>query len=203
MTYPYVMSGPKLNGFLKKLAEVGKPDKITLKYLKSLGYTSSNDKRMLPVLKFIGLVDGNGVPTADWKAFRVKPESAVAAGIRKGYAELFSQYPNAQQKDDEALRQFFSAHTDLGVGAITKVVSTFKALCQFAHFEAAEATSAEAPPKPIPKAPKVPAVTKTGHMGEGPTVNINVQLQVPADATGEIYDKFFSAMKKHLWPPEE
>ena len=135
MTYPYVMSGPKLKAFLKQLAEVGKPDKITQKYIKGLGYTSSNDLRMLSVTKFIGLTDGNGAPTEAWKTFRANPKTAVATGIRRGYAELFGLYPDAHQKDDEALRQFFSAHTDLGVTTITKVVSTFKNLCQFAEFE--------------------------------------------------------------------
>lgn len=31
----------------------------------------------------------------------------------------------------------------------------------------------------------------------GNTINLNIQLQLPSDASGEVYDKFFSAMKKH------
>ena len=32
----------------------------------------------------------------------------------------------------------------------------------------------------------------------GMTVNINIQLQIPATDKAEIYDSFFAAMKKHL-----
>jgi hypothetical protein len=28
-------------------------------------------------------------------------------------------------------------------------------------------------------------------------INLNIQLQLPSDASGEVYDKFFAAMKKH------
>lgn len=38
------------------------------------------------------------------------------------------------------------------------------------------------------------SVTRSSSKG---TVNLNIQLQLPSDASGEVYDKFFEAMKKH------
>jgi hypothetical protein len=208
MPYPYVQSPEKFTTFLKRLPEMGQPTKFDTKVLKSLGYTSSNDSRFIQTIKFIGLLDPTGVPTPLWREMRANARNALAKGLHKGYADLFSQYPDAHQRDDEALRTFFSAHTKLGVAAVAKVVSTFKAICQLADFSAARAgledesdiESGEAKAKTGTKL-KAREATLIG--GNGMTVNINVQLQVPADATGEIYDKFFEAMRKHLWPTKQ
>ena len=84
---------------------------------------------------------------------------------------------------------------------------TFKAICELGDFTVEKSTApAKVKPKPKPKAQDADEVplrelpVKTREIADGLTVNINVQLQVPPDATGEIYDKFFEAMRKHLWP---
>lgn len=210
MDYPYIMSPDKLQKLVgKDLRQIGTPDKFDIKKLKSLGFTSSNDQRLLGVVRFVGLFDDKGVPTPLWKEFRAKPEAALAKGIMKGYAELFAQFPDAHLKDGEALRTFFSAHTHLGGVAISKVVSTFKSLCKLAKFDEIQARSGaeevEELVDPARRATDLPRrFTSTApQVASGMTVNLNVQLQLPPDATGEIYDKFFEAMKKHLWPPQE
>jgi hypothetical protein len=38
---------------------------------------------------------------------------------------------------------------------------------------------------------------------DGLTVNINIQLQLPGDATAETYERFFEAMRKHILAPAE
>jgi hypothetical protein len=210
MTYPYVASPEKLKTLLNKMAtEVGIPGQCNIKFLRSLGYTSSNDNKLLGAVKFIGLVDDGGTPTELWSELRANSKVAVAKGVRQGYVDLFSQYPDAHLKDDEAVRTFFSAHTSLGSQAITKIVRTFKALCEIGEFSGAQPTastktkSAAKDESKVPKtgsAEKTDTVVNTQEIIDGITVNINVQLQVPPDATGDIYDKFFEAMRKHLWP---
>ena len=206
MAYFYVASPEKLKTLLKKMAqEVGVPNKYDTKFLKSLGFTSSNDSRMLGAIKFIGLADEKGTPTVLWKELRANSKDAVAKGVRQGYADLFSHYPDAHVKDDEALRTFFSAQTTLGAQAVAKMVRTFKAFCEMGDFSP-EKSTAPAKVKPTAKdADEVPSrvsAVKTKEIADGLTVNINVQLQVPPDATGEIYDKFFEAMRRHLWPSQ-
>jgi hypothetical protein len=36
----------------------------------------------------------------------------------------------------------------------------------------------------------------------GPAININIQLQLQATEDAKVYDNFFAAMKKHLFPSE-
>lgn len=76
---------------------------------------------------------------------------------------------------------------------------TFKALCDIADFSAAP------PPKVAGEAGK-PEETKTvtvaRHAQNGPAININIQLQLQATEDPKVYDNFFAAMKKHLFPSE-
>jgi hypothetical protein len=197
--YPYVTGTDKMVSFFKKIPDVGVPDKFQLKNLKSMGYTSSADERFLPALKFIQFLDSSGVPSPLWKEARASMGPAMAKGLRAGYSDLFHQYPNAHQKDDEALRTFFSVHSGTGKDAVARMVSTFKALCTLADFTAdvQDADQEDEVEKPTP-GKSTRAQKQLPEAVGGLPVSINIQLQLPPDATGEIYERFFAAMAKHL-----
>jgi hypothetical protein len=199
MSFPYVVGTQKLADFLRKIPDIGVPEKFTLKNLKSLGFTSSNDERFLPAIKFIGLLNPSGQPTDLWKEARANLGRAIAKGVRASYADLFQQYPNAHQKDDEALRTYFSVHSGTGKEAVTRMVQTFKALCAVGDFETTEAPSQS--PKREERSGTIQRAREADTHGTPtgiPTVAINIQLQLPSDPTGEIYEKFFASMAKHL-----
>lgn len=201
-SFPYVLGTGKLTEFLKKIPDIGVPEKFVLKNLKSLGYTSSNDERFIPAIKFIGLLNPAGQPTELWTEARAHLGRAIAKGVRAGYADLFQQYPKAHQKDDEALRTYFSVHSGTGKEAVTRMVQTFKALCSIADFDGsvAEPAAVRKTPeqaKPADGGKEANSVIRT-ESSSAPSVSINIQLQLPPDPTGEIYDKFFASMAKHL-----
>jgi len=72
---------------------------------------------------------------------------------------------------------------------------TFKELCGLADFEAVVVTEPAA--KPITPTIKEVAEIPTGVRPV--TININIQLQLPATEDVTIYDNLFSALKKHLF----
>ena len=198
--YTYTQAIGNLKKFLSHVQSAGVPTKVTLKYLVSAGFKSTNDRSIIGVLKSIGFLDSNGTPTDRWKAYRDKSQSSfiLATAVRETYSELFKTYPEAQKRDEEALRNFFSAHTTLGAKALGLTVSTFKSLCELSIFDGEP-----------PGTPPVPLTTSSAPIGTAPittvstsssgvVVNINVELTIPATDKGEIYDKFFAAMKKNL-----
>jgi hypothetical protein len=202
-SFPYVLGTGKLAALLRKIPDIGVPDKFTLKTLKSLGYTSSNDERFIPTIKFLGLLNAAGQPTDLWTEARAHLGRAVAKGIRGAYADLFQQYPKAHQKDDEALRTYFSVHSGTGKEAVTLMVQTFKALCGVGDFEenaegvVEDKNRAAVTGKPADRRERTSRESDSTVSGVT-TVSINIQLQLPSDPTGEIYDKFFASMVKHL-----
>lgn len=201
MSFPYVQSQDKFAEFLKKLPTIGVPASFDKKVLKSIGYTSSNDERFLQAIKYIGLVENKrgGSPTDLWKKMRADFGTALGEGIVSGYADLFTMYENANQLDAEALQNYFAANTDAGSVAVARMVATFQTLVGLASFEGSESPS---PEESIELSKSRDATANKPHDMQArvpaSSININIQLQLPADSKGDVYDRFFESMKKHL-----
>jgi hypothetical protein len=208
--YPYTTVPGKLREILTKAPTMGRPSKVSQEWLRQAGYTSSNDRSMIPVLRFVGIISSDGTPTELWDALRVQDREhrvKVADAIRKAYADLFAMYPDAHRKDAEALRNFFRANTGGGDQVQSKLVQTFQVLTGFAEFDAASTNGAGG------STATSEAGDKSGHEREaeknggvqvqtpsipGLALNVNIQLQLPATSDGEVYEKLFGAMRKHL-----
>lgn len=202
--YPYTQNVGSLVGVIKAIGSHGIPDKFSTRELPIWGYKSSNDRSIIGVLKHIGFIDQSGTPQQLWRDARTNPALAAAKGTRAGYAELFKTFPDAHRKDAEALTNFFKAKTSVGDAAIKQMVATFRALAQFGEFDGIDAASPEsveptsAAPSNAASSNATSAVSRQISGAGGMTINLNVELVVPTDATGDVYDKFFAAMKKHL-----
>ena len=191
--YPYVLVLKKLRDFMKHIQTAGVPPKVTLNYIKAAGFKSSNDERIPVVLRFIGFIDSAGTPTEAYKKYRDKAKAPIVLGnaIREAYAELFKMYPDAYQKDSEALRNFFSGYTTAGERVLSAIVSTFQTLCSDASFEIPEAVHKE----PTAPTPPPPAVSKTLGIQ---SLTINLQLTLPETTNSKVYEEIFKAMRTYL-----
>lgn len=150
--YPYILKTGSLKKFLENIPSVGIPDKITIRHLYAIGFKSKNDRALIPVLKFLNFIDESGAPTEKYKKFRDKSQSKkiLGAAIKAVYSEIFKIYPDAPNRDNSTLQNFFSTNTGLGERAVKSIVETFKALCSVADFnidgiegEAIESTEVE------------------------------------------------------------
>ena len=209
-SYPYTSNPSRVKEFLKTIQGVGIPQKVTLRFVEQLGYKGKNDRNIPSVLKAIGFVDASGSPTALWQKFRSDDtaKTTMAQALRSAYAPLFATYSDAYRRDQEALRNFFSAHTSVGDSALRYMAGTFKALSELADFEAAPATTGGRTPQvnggetADRQGGGGGAASNRGGSGSGDgnavTININVQLQIPDTQDADTYDRFFAAMKKHL-----
>jgi hypothetical protein len=204
-SYPYVTTPTSLRRFLESLPTFGLPPKVTQKWLQGVGYKSSNERRIIPVLKFVGLVSPEGVPTDLWRQYGGGAEGRVAfaQAIRRAYGPLFQTFPDAHRRDKEALLNFFRANVDLGEETAKRCVATFKVLVEFADFQSEVSIDLESDTTGD-DAPKHGTAIPSGASeaglrgGDGLTLNISIQLQLPNDADGKTYEELFAAMGKHL-----
>lgn len=146
--YPYVLKTSSLKDLLQKIPTIGTPDKFTHRRLAELGYKTKNDRQIISVLRFINFIDSDSKPSNNYLSYRDKSKSraVMAASLRDAYSDLFQTYSDAQNKDKEALRNFFSTSVTAGERVLLAVVDTFKALCELADFEA-----------PVPEKKPLPA----------------------------------------------
>jgi hypothetical protein len=178
---------------------VGVPAKVSVQWLKTLGFTSSNDATMLPVLKFIGLADQSGAPTQKWSLFRGSNSKAVlASAIQQGYAALYNIYPDAHLRTQTDLENVFKTSSTSGQQAITKTVNTFKALVGAAEFSNTPPPDALHAPGPL-HAPAATAHSSTHAGVASPSLHIDIQVHISPESTPEQIDKIFASMAKHLY----
>jgi hypothetical protein len=194
----------KLKPLFTKLREVGVPTKATIQWLKSLGFTSSNDSSLLGILKFVGFIDGNGVPTPTWSSFRgANHRKVLGEAIRRGYADLFAVYPDAWQRTATDLEHVFSTSSSGGRQVISKTVSTFKTLAELAEFlPVGSQTELNMPSGPLHVPPvTAPEAAASGHQsrGAGPSVHIDIQVHIAPESSADQIDHIFASMAKHLY----
>jgi hypothetical protein len=181
------------------IPKIGTPPKITQPALPTLGFKSIADRPIVPILKFIGFLDEANVPSQNYKDFKVanKAGAVMASALRKAYSDLFEIYPDACERDDKTLKDFFTPTTDAGEQTVLQTVATFKVLCAFADFKATvEERMREEGSKGEKKGegegkPKPPMPT-------GVTINLNIQLALPATDDAKVYENIFKALRDNL-----
>ena len=202
--FPYAAVPSKLESLLEKIKTVGIPDKATKAWLHSIGFKSSNDPSMLPVVEFIGLVDSSRLPTSRWNEFRQKNKSknVLADAIKRGYSSLYDTHENAHFCNDEELKDFFKAHSTAGDQAITRTTKTFQVLCSLADFIALTDNGADTGENGngASLGTGVPLVVPPQNIeSPTPTLHIDFQVHIAADAPPEQIDQIFESMAKHLY----
>ena len=184
--FAYTTVPGKIKPLLAKIREVGVPQKVTVKWLKTVGFKSSNDATLIGVLKFVGLTDSSGVPTSRWTHYRgANHKPALGEAIRQGYADLFSLYPDANQRSQADLDHVFSTSSSGGKQVIAKTVGTFKALAEQAEFAPVnEQTDLHMPSGSLHKpAAQAPPNTAGPLPTQGPTLHIDIQVHISAESS--------------------
>jgi Family of unknown function (DUF5343) len=201
--FTYTTVPGKIKPLLDKIRQVGVPQKASVQWLKTIGFTSSNDTTLLGILKTAGLADPSGVPTSIWTQFRGTHHRRVLGdAIRTGYAELFAVYQDAWQRTNTELEHVFSTSSSAGKQVITKTVATFKALCECAEFAEQTAVSMSSGPVHMPVASHAAnSVQHSAQVNHSPSVHIDIQIHISPEASSDQIDQIFKSMAKHLYGP--
>jgi hypothetical protein len=201
--FAYTTVPGKIPTLLQKLRGVGVPQKISVQWLKTICFTSSNDSSLIGVLKQIGLIDASSVPTSAWTQYRGNHyKKVLGRAIHDGYADLFAVYPDAPMRSTTELEHVFSTSSSAGKQVIGKTVSTFKALADQAEFDQEQESTALTVDqtelhRPVGSAASRPSSQQGTSIT--PTVHIDIQIHIAPEASTEQIDQIFKSMSKHLY----
>lgn len=199
--YGYTTVPSKLRPLLEKIGVVGVPAKATQAWLASVGFSSTNDRSLLSVLRQLGFVDASGRPTGTWEDYRAGKSGVLAAAIRAGFSPLFETYPDAQKRSNADLEGVIKGSAPkLGKEAVSRVVSTFRHLVALAEFDVVEVTGEGERDVRQGVDEGVPPTASRGQDGGpgGVTVRVNVQFVLPETTDANVYERLFSAMRRYL-----
>lgn len=205
LTTRYMTSVKNLASIMKKIVEGTAPDQFTLAHLKGIGFKSSNDQGVLPLLKDLGFLSSEGNPTQRYHDYRDRSQSKEVMGqaLREAYEELFHINEKPTESDREAIVGKFTSAHNATARIAQEQAKTFFALLKLADLDGKKRV--KTPPKP-PKPPemkeKQPEVkdkqSPSVHPGAFTGLRYNVEVHLPATKDVEVYNAIFKSLKEHL-----
>ena len=199
--FKYVYSSGQIDDIFVKMANSGRPDKLTITYVqKTWNLSNAQYSAVIDLLKGMQFLDNSGAPLDLYNEFQNSKLSkkAIATGVINAYPGLFKAYPKANELSKDDLIGYFKQHTGAEDSVLKKIYDTFKKLCGLGDFSGEITPALEG------------STGKLFHSGgkKQPTVTpipitMNIQIVIPNDATEEQYDKIFSSIKKFLTPTQQ
>lgn len=205
---PYMLSPGLIPKILEKVQQARRPDRFTQDFLETkLGHGGGSARPIIPLLKRMGFIASDGVPTSRYDEFR-NPESqaqAIAAGMREAFSEIFDRNTYAYELPRDKLTALVvqitgSAKEDRTSQAI---VSTFWTLKEMADFEGAldspkrAVSSQPTSPVELPPSPTVQA-GKPVQENVDFRLSYTINLNLPETTDPEVFNAIFKALKEHL-----
>lgn len=182
------------------------PDKFTTKFMADLGFTSSNDRQFVNVLKAIGFLDDSGTPTERYFKFLDQSFSKqmVAEGIKEAYADLFALNTSANKMTKAEVEGKFITLTNGSKenATIGYMASTFINLCGYADWTEVQNTLSQNQSQntdPVQNEnDKVPTPITLSREGNCIDLNYDIHIHLPATRDQAVYDALFASLTKHL-----
>jgi hypothetical protein len=209
----YLISIKNLAKFLEALRHAQAPDKVSLRFVEELGFTSTNDRLFIPLLRALKFVDEAGKPTARYHSFLddTQWKQVLAEGIRDAYPDLFRVNRNAQSLSREQLSGKIKSLSEgkVSPAVLGNATKTFIELVKLADFGGSPPPESQ-PTEPAPlEAPNdEPSAIITGEppmrgaassdAAGGPTLVYRIEIVLPAVRDQAIYDAIFRSAKEHL-----
>lgn len=208
----YTLKTGSIQAYFDAMLDAQPPERFSVKFLENLGFTSTNDRLFIGILKDIGFLNRDGTPQQRYFDFLDRTRSAkiVADGIREAYTDLFSINTKANeftvQETKNKLRTLYSGKkTDLVIGNIAK---TFRALCDIADFSGAPATRQERgagevtnetpheerEPQPRPQDEVFSTSGKIRVSG----LQYHINIVLPETRDQAVFDAIFKSLRDHL-----
>jgi hypothetical protein len=210
----YLVTTKNVEALFNAIRNAKAPPKFTQRFLEELDFKSTNDRLYINLLKALGFLSADGVPTGRYYEFLDQGQSArvLAQAIEEAYADLFQIRRDAQTMERAELKGKIKTLTQGQVSdsVVDKMAMTFQALVQHADFEAPKPdkqqteleedqeqttkhTEARAQIEPVP-----------GGVDESATALklggfvYNVELHLPESRDPAVYEALFRALKSHL-----
>lgn len=189
---------------MQKIIAGTAPERFTYDHLNSIGITSSSDRSIIPLLKELGFLTSEGVPTQRYHEYRNTARSKKVLGnaIKEAYQELFHINARPTKADRNAIEGMFKS-----IHNVTDRVAELQAMTFFALLDLADISGDSEPTTPVieakPPQVELPKITSPqDNKSEGNNTNLNlrynIEIHLPATKDVEVYNAIFKSLKENL-----
>jgi hypothetical protein len=188
-----------LPAIMQKIVDGTAPPKFTVQHLEGIGFTSSSDRAVIPVLKDLGFLSADGAPTNRYHEYRDKSQSrrVMADALREAYGDLFHINAHLTDQDRPAVLGKFKSTHNVSDDVAEKQTMTFLGLLKLADLTGAQ------PKKKVEKTPEEedtppPATDQKKEKGGALHLRYNIEVHLPATKDIDVYNAIFKSLKTHL-----
>ncbi|MDF7776943.1 DUF5343 domain-containing protein [Sphingomonas sp. AOB5] len=199
-----------MNGFknvpniMQRIVSGAAPDKFNLDHLQGLGFKSSGDRAIIPILKDLGFLTSDGSPTPRYHLYRDPSKSAQVLGeaLREAYGDLFLINDNLTAADRPAIIGKFKSSTNSTDKVAELQTATFLGLLKMADISKS------------PKATIVEPLVEEGEVNQSHTsalgqpvhshnstqldLRYTIQVHLPATKDIEVFNAIFKSLRANL-----
>jgi len=203
LTKRYMPSVKHLPAIMAKIVSGTAPDKFTVNHLKSIGFAGSSERAVIPLLKDLGFLSEDGVPTQRYHDYRnpARSKQVLAEAVREAYTDLFHINAKPTDADRDAIQGVFKSKHNT-----TDRIAELQAMTFFAFVKLADLD--HQPKKPHSEEKGKLADARDGQKDDKPPVSpphpdvlqlrYNIEIHLPATKDIEVYNAVFKSIKEHL-----
>lgn len=199
LTKRYLSSAKNLPAIMQKIVDGTAPKKFTIAHLKSLGFKSSNDQGVLPLLKDLRFLSDDGTPLERYHAYRdpSRSRAVMADALRAAYGDLFHINEKPGPTDRAAIQGRIKSENNVSDRVAELSTATFYAFLRLADLDAPEDSPQqqdnEEPEREHPD-------ERSGPRSANPPIALryNLEIHLPASKDIAVYNAIFRSLKEHL-----
>lgn len=211
LTTSYLVVIKNVKPFFDSLLTAKAPSTFTQKFVEGLGFTSTNDRLFTPLLRSLGFLDANSVPTERYFRFLDQSESkkVLAEAIEEAYGDLFDVNIKAYEMSVSEVKNKLKTltqgkHSDK---VVSLMASTFKALAEYADWtgkNSAKTEKVEVHNHTKSEVQEEVNLPEENIFNEPETKNkptqfhYNIQVHLPESRDESVYDAIFKSLRRHL-----
>ena len=205
LTNAYTVAAKRIPDLFKKIQNGQAPSQFSNQLLKDWGFTSSNDRAFIPLLKALGFLTSEGVPTEFYHSYRDHSKSRATMGeaLRTAYKDLFLITERPSKSDKSSIQGKFKSYHNVSDNVAKLMATNFFQLLELADLdsEAPEILEQQAQDNPennemFSSTPIGPNIRTTSNS----QVNLryNIEIHLPATKDIEVYNSIFKSIREHL-----
>lgn len=203
LTKRYLASTKNLPALMDQIIKGTAPENFNLQHLKSIGFSSSNDRAVIPLFKDLGFLTDAGVPTERYHAYRDNARSKVVMGeaLLDAYGDIFHVNANPSNGDREAVKGKFKSDHNATDRVAEAQTSTFYALLKLADVAGARSAriggmraaqkSQQSVEQTKPGVDRVDVIAPL-------QLRYNIEVHLPATKDVDVFNAIFKSLKEHL-----
>jgi hypothetical protein len=203
-----MLTGRYMNGFknvpaiMQRIISGAAPEKFTVDHLHGLGFKSSGDRALIPILKDLGFLTSDGTPTQRYHQYRDPSKSAQVLGeaLRSAYGDLFLINDNLSTNDRAAIVGKFKSSTNSTDKVAELQAATFLGFLKMADISKGPVTDEVPPPATdtVVEQPLKPELI--AEIKHSPSVDLRytIQVHLPPTKDIEVFNAIFKSLRMNL-----